>query len=205
MSSGTLRFIWAQCLSIQLSLWGFYLFWSLESCSSNALGNIRAKYAYIVCCCSFLSNLQLTMWCLMRRYVQSSFGWDPATKQKELFHNLSRFIVAYKQTSEKCHSGDQDRSASQCVAGFTMFRFEHEDEDDMVYWCVQWFHYLVASNLTTVFAKLRAPGVYNRSEARLRQTIYASIRVYMRGLGDVKDHTHCLERYDLDVTRCRSD
>ncbi|KAF8168034.1 acyl-CoA N-acyltransferase [Crassisporium funariophilum] len=54
-------------------------------------------------------------------YQNSSFGWDPETKRKELFHNLSRFVLV-----------QQDESPNPLVA-FSMFRFEQEDEDDVLY------------------------------------------------------------------------
>jgi hypothetical protein len=54
------------------------------------------------------------------RSKNSSFGWDPAKKRKEIFHSLSRFILVYDK-------GDT-------LLAFVMFRFEHENDEDMVYW-----------------------------------------------------------------------
>ncbi|KAK0208311.1 acyl-CoA N-acyltransferase [Desarmillaria ectypa] len=53
-------------------------------------------------------------------YSQSSFGWDPAGKWKEMFDPLSRFIVAR-------------RPDTQALSGYSIFRFEHENDLDMLY------------------------------------------------------------------------
>ena len=50
----------------------------------------------------------------------SSFGWEPEAKRKELFHSLSRFILVY----------DEENT----LLAFLMFRFEHEYEEDLLYW-----------------------------------------------------------------------
>ncbi|KAJ7631012.1 acyl-CoA N-acyltransferase [Roridomyces roridus] len=52
-------------------------------------------------------------------YTPSSFGWDPPHKKSELFDPLSRFILVY----------DGQRS----LAAFTSFRFEFEDDENMLY------------------------------------------------------------------------
>ncbi|TFK41091.1 acyl-CoA N-acyltransferase [Crucibulum laeve] len=54
-------------------------------------------------------------------YSRSSFGWNPASKKKELFNHLSRFILSYKDVEEKE------------LMAFVMFRFECEEGDDVVY------------------------------------------------------------------------
>lgn len=48
--------------------------------------------------------------------VPSSFGWHPAEKKKELFHPLSRFIVA--KPSER----------SKTVQGYLMWRADIEED-----------------------------------------------------------------------------
>ncbi|KAK0465127.1 acyl-CoA N-acyltransferase [Desarmillaria tabescens] len=53
-------------------------------------------------------------------YLQSSFGWHPAEKRKEMFDPLSRFIVAR-------------RPDTQVLAGYSIFRFERENDLDMLY------------------------------------------------------------------------
>ena len=54
-------------------------------------------------------------------YKSSSFGWDPEAKRKELFHSLSRFILVYEADTDT-------------LLAFTMFRFEFEEGEDLVYW-----------------------------------------------------------------------
>jgi len=49
----------------------------------------------------------------------SSFGWDPAKKRKEIFHSLSRFILVYDE--------------EDMLVAFVMFRFEHEYDEDILY------------------------------------------------------------------------
>ncbi|KAG6878380.1 hypothetical protein C0993_007562 [Termitomyces sp. T159_Od127] len=51
-------------------------------------------------------------------YSQSSFGWDPSSKHDELFSPLSRFILI-----------DIDDK----LAAFSMFRFEYEEEENILY------------------------------------------------------------------------
>uniref|UniRef100_A0A8H8CQQ5 N-alpha-acetyltransferase 40 n=1 Tax=Psilocybe cubensis TaxID=181762 RepID=A0A8H8CQQ5_PSICU len=57
------------------------------------------------------------------RYENSSFGWDPDSKRKELFDKLSRFILVYKEGSTE-------------LLAFVMFRFEFEVDEDVIYWQV---------------------------------------------------------------------
>ncbi|KAJ7925856.1 acyl-CoA N-acyltransferase [Mycena leptocephala] len=54
-------------------------------------------------------------------YTGSSFGWDPPHKQGELFHHLSRFILVYPA------------SGNQSLVAFTAFRFEFEDDQNILY------------------------------------------------------------------------
>lgn len=55
------------------------------------------------------------------RYKNSSFGWDPVAKRKELFDKLSRFILVYKEGTAE-------------LLAFIMFRFEFEEYEDAIYW-----------------------------------------------------------------------
>lgn len=58
--------------------------------------------------------------------THSSMGWDMKAKKKELFHTESRFIITYR--SDKT-TWDVDE-----IAGFTMFRFESEYGEKLLYW-----------------------------------------------------------------------
>ncbi|CAA7266508.1 unnamed protein product [Cyclocybe aegerita] len=53
-------------------------------------------------------------------YTPSSFGWNPESKRKELFHSLSRFLLVYK-------TGDSN------ILAFVMFRFETDYDEDIIY------------------------------------------------------------------------
>lgn len=59
------------------------------------------------------------------RYSNSSFGWKPAKRKKEIFHTLSRFLLIY----------DSQEETSKMI-GFCMFRFENEEGGCVVYWFV---------------------------------------------------------------------
>ncbi len=50
----------------------------------------------------------------------SSFGWDPVEKRKEIFHSLSRFIVVHDE--------------EDMLLAYIMFRFEHDNDEDLAYW-----------------------------------------------------------------------
>ncbi|KAL0580386.1 tRNA(Ser) Um(44) 2'-O-methyltransferase [Marasmius crinis-equi] len=54
-------------------------------------------------------------------YANSSTGWHPDDKRAELFHSLSRFIVAHPENE------------SDTLAAYTMFRFEYEQGSDILY------------------------------------------------------------------------
>ncbi|KAL0072038.1 hypothetical protein AAF712_000961 [Marasmius tenuissimus] len=53
-----------------------------------------------------------------------TFGWDPKAKKKELFHKHSRFLIA------------SPANQSDILAGYTMFRFEHDQDENLLYWSV---------------------------------------------------------------------
>lgn len=62
------------------------------------------------------------------RYANSAFGWDPPSKQQELFDPLSRFILCRK-------SEDSIDGSETPLAAYTMFRFDSEEGEDVAYWC----------------------------------------------------------------------
>ncbi|KAF5377495.1 hypothetical protein D9615_005342 [Tricholomella constricta] len=51
-------------------------------------------------------------------YSQSSFGWDPPSKRAELFDPLSRFVLI---------------ETDGHMVAFSMFRFESEEDEDVLY------------------------------------------------------------------------
>lgn len=62
------------------------------------------------------------------RLLNSSFGWDPLPKQREVFNRMSRFILVRPS---------ENLPESLSLVGYTMFRFEREEDEDVVYWCVK--------------------------------------------------------------------
>jgi N-alpha-acetyltransferase 40 len=47
-------------------------------------------------------------------------GWNEAEKRGEVFNPLSRFLLAHAEESR--------------LAGFSIFRFEEEDGENLIYW-----------------------------------------------------------------------
>jgi len=91
------------------------------SSTRSSLVNLRAKHVRAVSLpLHFLSFFFLF---LAFSSKNSSFGWDPVEKRKEIFHSLSRFIVV--------HDDEED-----VLLAYIMFRFEHENDEDLVYWYV---------------------------------------------------------------------
>lgn len=58
-------------------------------------------------------------------YVNSSFGWAPRSKKREMFDARSRFIIAFQEDTPT-------RNPPNIVA-YTMFRFDREEHQDVVY------------------------------------------------------------------------
>ncbi|EGO00059.1 hypothetical protein SERLA73DRAFT_160099 [Serpula lacrymans var. lacrymans S7.3] len=73
-------------------------------------------------------------------YMTSSFGWDPSSKQTELFDPLSRFILLERmnennQLEEGAESpiGVESSTFPRTLVAYTMFRFEREDSQNVIY------------------------------------------------------------------------
>ncbi|EJF67018.1 acyl-CoA N-acyltransferase [Dichomitus squalens LYAD-421 SS1] len=60
--------------------------------------------------------------------VPSSFGWNPTEKKKELFHRHSRHILLLREDANP-QAGEKDPE----IIAFAHFRFEHEDDEDLLY------------------------------------------------------------------------
>lgn len=54
-------------------------------------------------------------------------GWDADEKRKELFHADARFIILSLPSAPA-----MDDAAT--VVGFTMFRFDYEEGEKLLYW-----------------------------------------------------------------------
>ncbi|KIJ21685.1 hypothetical protein PAXINDRAFT_64676, partial [Paxillus involutus ATCC 200175] len=60
-------------------------------------------------------------------YRSSSFGWNPQAKKMEMFDLLSRFVIVQ-------HGDDpQDSAKGSGVLAYTLFRFDREEYQDVVY------------------------------------------------------------------------
>ena len=77
----------------------------------------------------------------MKSWYTKNWGWKEIEKKKELFHPNSRFLCVYKRPSSvDCDTTLKDLNLSCSAApimqisdeliGFTMFRFEWDDEDE---------------------------------------------------------------------------
>lgn len=62
-------------------------------------------------------------------------GWVPKEKKEELFDSKSRFIIVCSSDAEENLGSDEppQRDPDRIVA-FTMFRFEYEEEENLLYW-----------------------------------------------------------------------
>jgi hypothetical protein len=81
-------------------------------------------------------------------YTASSFGWNPPHKKGELFDPLSRFILVYPKNDK--HS----------LVAFTAFRFEFEEDQNMLYWSLLLFRLVSLSQASL-------PAMISRSPKRL--------------------------------------
>jgi len=73
----------------------------------------------------YITTLHMNLTVSFVSYRDSSFGWNPEIKRKELFHSLSRFIIV--------------RGHKDTLLAFLMFRFDHEYDQDIIYW--YWLSY----------------------------------------------------------------
>jgi hypothetical protein len=69
----------------------------------------------------------------LHSYVDSVFGWDPISKKHELFDPLSRFILVHQQSRYLSNGHPSKR-----LVAYTMFRFDLEEGEEVVYWWVNW-------------------------------------------------------------------
>lgn len=64
-------------------------------------------------------------------YNTSSFGWNPQSKKLEMFDPQSRFIIARVDGGASASVPD-----SVDICAYTLFRFDREEYQNIVYWCV---------------------------------------------------------------------
>jgi hypothetical protein len=93
--------------------------------------HFRVKYALVVS--SRDASSIFTIYPLS--YTTSSFGWDPRAKKEEMFHSHARLVLC-----ERCDDaplGSESISPESRIVAYTIFRFEREAKQDVVYWWVQ--------------------------------------------------------------------
>ena len=67
------------------------------------------------------------------RSSESSMGWDPLEKQNELFHEDARFILL---SSARGSDVSESAEVTDRIIGFSMFRFDYEEGEKLLYWRV---------------------------------------------------------------------
>jgi hypothetical protein len=88
---------------------------------------MACRCSYFVCRHLLLSPLAY------RRYVDSSFGWDPTSKRRELFDSASRFVLVRQIGPPE---SVESQPISKPLIAYTMFRFDREARENVVYWYV---------------------------------------------------------------------
>lgn len=71
-------------------------------------------------------------------YEQSSWGWDPVDKQKELTEPTVWYLIA---------------SSNNTFVGFSHFRFDIDDREEVLYWYVNpsMFPRIIENNFTNTY------------------------------------------------------
>jgi hypothetical protein len=105
------------------------------------MGHLRSQYedhASSTTCWGDLAPLIFSY-----RLEHSSDGWDPPQKELEWFHPNSRLIVLTEPATlvESKPAKRNTRQTNRLIAGFGIFRFDMEEnengeEDEVLYWYV---------------------------------------------------------------------
>ena len=61
-------------------------------------------------------------------------GWDPPSKKKELFHRNSRFVLLRRSQAQDGLELDQQLHEELPILAYSMFRFEMEVGECVLYW-----------------------------------------------------------------------
>lgn len=64
-------------------------------------------------------------------YTTSSFGWDPRSKKEEMFHSHARLVLC--EGCDDTPSGSESIPSESRIVAYTIFRFEREAKQDVVY------------------------------------------------------------------------
>jgi len=58
-------------------------------------------------------------------------GWDPPSKKQELFHRDSRFVILSRPPAQ---GSPHPVSGEPPIMAYSMFRFDMEDGECVLYW-----------------------------------------------------------------------
>jgi hypothetical protein len=58
-------------------------------------------------------------------------GWDPPSKKQELFHRDSRFVLLRRSQAQ---DGLERLHEELPILAYSMFRFDMEDDECVLYW-----------------------------------------------------------------------
>ncbi|KIK40623.1 hypothetical protein CY34DRAFT_258742 [Suillus luteus UH-Slu-Lm8-n1] len=106
------------CISTSRELNGARLHFAVKT--SSELSDVERERIWTI----FKSNMQIF-------YTTSSFGWDPRSKKEEMFHSHARLVLC-----ERCDdtpSGSESFPSESRIVAYTIFRFEREAKQDVVY------------------------------------------------------------------------
>jgi hypothetical protein len=67
-------------------------------------------------------------------------GWDPPSKKQELFHRDSRFVLLRRSQAQ---GGLEHLHEELPILAYSMFRFDMEDDECVLYWYGRLFDVIV--------------------------------------------------------------
>ncbi|KAG1833876.1 acyl-CoA N-acyltransferase [Suillus variegatus] len=106
------------CISTSRELNGTRLHFAVKT--SSELSDVESERIWNI----FESNMQLF-------YTTSSFGWDPRSKKEEMFHPHARLVLCERR--DDTPSGSESIPSESRIVAYTIFRFEREAKQDVVY------------------------------------------------------------------------
>lgn len=93
-------------------------------------------------------------------------GWHEQEKKNELFDPiLSRFVIAWHQEQGKDREVDPPPCDADVIAGFSMFRFEYDQGERLLYWLVS---RAICHVCTLIAATRQLRGANSRTLAEVR-------------------------------------
>ncbi|KAG1826006.1 acyl-CoA N-acyltransferase [Suillus subaureus] len=101
----------------------------LEACILTSRELNGARLHFVVKTSSELSDVERErIWNIFESnmhlfYTTSSFGWNPRSKKEEMFHSHARLVLCSESIPSEFR-----------IVAYTIFRFEREAKQDVVYW-----------------------------------------------------------------------